>query len=80
GSKETGYTPRGLAGLSEICKTVPLPILAIGGISLENVSAVIAAGATAPAVISGVVAADDIAAAAAAFRMRVTAAKARRHP
>ncbi|HWU37176.1 MAG TPA: thiamine phosphate synthase, partial [Candidatus Acidoferrum sp.] len=33
GSKETGYTPRGLAGLSEICKTVPLPILAIGGIS-----------------------------------------------
>jgi thiamine monophosphate synthase len=38
---------------------------------------VIEVGATAPAVISAVVAAPDIAAAAAAFRQRVDAAKAR---
>jgi thiamine monophosphate synthase len=55
---------------------VDLPILAIGGITLETVADVIEAGATAPAVISATVAAPDIPAAAAAFRNRVVAAKA----
>ena len=77
GTKDTGYTPRGLEALRGIRRAVSLPILAIGGISLENVSLVIEAGATAPAVISAVVAAPDIAAAAAAFRQRVAAARAR---
>jgi thiamine-phosphate pyrophosphorylase len=77
GTKDTGYTPRGLEALHELRAAVPLPILAIGGITLENVAAVITAGATAPAVISGVVAAPDITAAATAFRARVAAAKAR---
>jgi len=77
GTKDTGYTPRGLEALRGIRRAVSLPILVIGGISLENVSLVIEAGATAPAVISAVVAAPDIAAAAAAFRQRVAAAKAR---
>lgn len=77
GTKDTGYAPRGLDALREIRGAVSLPILAIGGISLENVSLVIEAGATAPAVISAVVAAPDIAAAAAGFRQRVAAARAR---
>jgi thiamine-phosphate pyrophosphorylase len=77
GTKDTGYTPRGLEALRGIRGAVSLPILAIGGISLENVSLVIEAGATAPAVISAVVAAPDITAAAAAFRRRVAAVKAR---
>jgi thiamine-phosphate pyrophosphorylase len=77
GTKDTAYTPRGLEALRGIRRAVSLPILAIGGISLENVSLVIEAGAMAPAVISAVVAAPDIAAAAAAFRQRVAAAKAR---
>ena len=77
GTKDTGYTPRGLEALRGICRAVSLPILAIGGITLETVSLVIEAGATAPAVISAVVAAPDIAVAAAAFRQRVVAAKAR---
>ena len=75
GTKETGYTPRGLEGLREIRAAVRLPVLAIGGITLETAADVIAAGATAPAVISAIVAAPDIAAAAAAFRARVAAAK-----
>jgi len=78
GTKDTGYPARGLDALREIRCAVSLPVLAIGGISLENVSAVVEAGATAPAVISAVVRAADIAAAAAAFRQRVAAAKARR--
>ena len=77
GTKETGYTPRGLDALREIRKVVALPILAIGGISLSNVAEVISAGATAPAVISAVVGTADITATAAAFRERVVAAKAR---
>jgi thiamine-phosphate pyrophosphorylase len=75
GTKQTGYSPRGPAMLKEIRKAVSLPILAIGGITIENVGVVITAGATAPAVISAVVGAADIAAAAAAFRQRVLAAK-----
>jgi thiamine-phosphate pyrophosphorylase len=77
GTKETAYTPRGIEALRGVRGAVPLPILAIGGINLDNVSLVIEVGATAPAVISAVVAAPDIAAAAAAFRQRVDAAKAR---
>jgi thiamine-phosphate pyrophosphorylase len=75
GTKDTGYTPRGPTALREIRRAVSLPILAIGGITLENVATVIEAGATAPAVISGVVAASDITEAAAAFRKQVATAK-----
>jgi len=75
GTKETGHTPRGLEALREVRRAVSLPILAIGGINVENVASVIHAGATAPAVISAVAAAPDIAAAAAAFRQRVADAK-----
>jgi thiamine-phosphate pyrophosphorylase len=75
GTKVTGYTPRGPAALREVRNAVSLPILAIGGITLENVGVVISAGATAPAVISAVVGAANIAVAAAAFRQQVLAAK-----
>jgi thiamine-phosphate pyrophosphorylase len=78
GTKDTGYEPRGLNALRGIRRAVSLPILAIGGITLENATLVIEAGAAAPAVISAVVAAADISAAAAAFRQRVAAAKAGR--
>jgi len=76
GTKITGYAPRGLDALRAIRAAVHLPILAIGGINLENVAGVIAAGATAPAVISAVAAAPDVTAAAASFRKCVAAAKA----
>jgi thiamine-phosphate pyrophosphorylase len=75
GTKDTGHTPRGLEALREVRAAVDLPILAIGGLRLETVTDVIAAGATAVAVVSAIVAAADIAAAAAAFRERVVAAK-----
>jgi thiamine-phosphate pyrophosphorylase len=79
-SKETGYPPRGLAWLEEIHRAVRLPILAIGGITLDNVAGVVAAGATAPAVISAVAGAPDVAEAARQFRARVLQARAGRSP
>ncbi len=75
GTKDTGYSPRGLEALRGVRTAVRLPILAIGGITPESVAEVIIAGATAPAVISAIAAAPEIAAAADAFRARVVAAK-----
>ena len=76
-TKDTGYTPRGTAMLREIRETVRVPIVAIGGITLENIGEVIAAGADAPAVISAVAGAPDVAVAARGFQERVLAAKRR---
>jgi thiamine-phosphate pyrophosphorylase len=76
GTKATGYPPRGPDGLRAVRVEVgALPLLAIGGITLDNVADVMSAGATAPAIISAVVAAPDIRAAAAAFRARILAAR-----
>lgn len=74
-TKETGYAPRGTAMLREVRRAVAVPILAIGGITLETVAEVILAGATAPAVISAIAGAADVEAAARAFRQRVLAAR-----
>ena len=44
-SKPAGHHPAGLAPLRAACAAVQIPVLAIGGISTENVSDVAAAGA-----------------------------------
>jgi len=72
-TKATGYTARGLDALREIRAATAVPVLAIGGLTLENVAEVSRAGAAA-AVISAIVAAPDIAAATRAFRERILAA------
>ena len=53
-----------LAKIVEVRRRISLPIVAIGGIALENIDAVVAAGADAVAVISGLFAQSDIGAAA----------------
>ncbi len=62
-SKETA-TIVGLERLRQIRQAVSLPLVAIGGISHDNAAEVIAAGASSVAVISAVLQADDIEAAA----------------
>jgi thiamine-phosphate pyrophosphorylase len=64
GSKQDAGPGRGLTILREICRHVSVPVIAIGGIHKGNVSEVIAAGADGVAVISAVVGAADITAAA----------------
>jgi thiamine-phosphate pyrophosphorylase len=62
----------GLETLAAVCREVSIPVVAIGGIKLDQVADVAATGASAAAVISAVKAAPDPAAAArqvaAAFR------------
>lgn len=53
----------GLAPIGDIKRAVAVPVLAIGGITCDNVSAVIRAGADGVAVISAVTDAEDMAAA-----------------
>ncbi len=60
GTKETGYTPRGLEQLRTIRSLVKLPIVAIGGITEEPALQVFAAGANAAAMISNIVLAEDV--------------------
>jgi thiamine-phosphate pyrophosphorylase len=63
GSKESEYGARGLDALRDAARGAGRPLVAIGGISAENVGAVRAAGASAAAVISAVADAPDPAAA-----------------
>jgi thiamine-phosphate pyrophosphorylase len=57
---KTDITVVGLERLREIRETVSLPIVAIGGINADNARAVIDAGADAVAVISAILASDDV--------------------
>lgn len=50
-SKEAFGAPQGLAPLAEICRSVDIPVLAIGGVTLENAPACFAAGAAGIAAI-----------------------------
>jgi len=69
-SKSRLRTILGLEGLREIRKQVHLPLLAIGGITTENVVPVRRAGAEGVAVISALMSAPDITCAAADLAVR----------
>ena len=60
-TKETGYSARGLVMLQQVRQAVSLPIVAIGGITEENVAQVWQSGADAAAMISDLLGAEDIA-------------------
>lgn len=60
-TKETGYSPRGLERLREIRREVRIPIVAIGGISENNIAQVWQAGADGAAMIGDLMRAEDVA-------------------
>ena len=62
----------GLEGLAEARKLARKPLVAIGGISIENARAVIGAGADSVAVIRGLIGAADIRAQAELFLAQLT--------
>ena len=59
-TKADAGEPIGLQAFAEICRGVDIPVVGIGGINLQNAGQVIQAGAAGVAVISAIVAADDI--------------------
>jgi thiamine-phosphate pyrophosphorylase len=67
-TKPDAGTPIGIAGLAKITQAVSVPVVAIGGITLNNVAAVIEAGAVGVAVISTIVGAANPEAAARRLR------------
>ena len=74
-TKADAGAPRGISVLTLLSKHSTLPIVAIGGIKHDNVADVIRAGAQCAAVISAIVAADDIAEAARRMKERIAAAE-----
>lgn len=66
-TKATGYTARGLSLLAEAVERSQLPVVAIGGLSLERLPEVRACGAKHWAVISAVLSAPDVTQAARRF-------------
>lgn len=70
-TKEDAGEPVGLGRIAEIRSRCSLPIVAIGGIHAENARRVREAGADAAAVITAVVAAEDIARAARQLKLRL---------
>lgn len=59
-TKETGYASRGLSMLESVRRRVGIPIVAIGGITAENVARTWKSGADAAAMISYLTRGDDI--------------------
>ena len=72
GSKENPDPVVGLEGLREARKATRKPLVAIGGITLENAAVVIAAGADSVALIRGLVGAGDIRKTAEAFLLQLS--------
>jgi len=66
-----GRDPVGYELLRQVAQRVQTPFFAIGGITLDNLSLVLAAGATRVAVVSAILTAPDIAKAAAEFKRRL---------
>ena len=60
GSKSDAGTPIGVEELGRICRAVNIPIVAIGGITIENQPEIIKAGAAGAAVIAAVAQASDM--------------------
>jgi thiamine-phosphate pyrophosphorylase len=59
GSKQIAEPPRGLTMLAEVARALPAPLVAIGGIGLETIGPVAAAGAAAAAVLGALFDAPD---------------------
>ena len=67
-SKPAGHQASGLRALSDVCARVRIPVVAVGGISVDRVARVKAAGAAGVAAIGLFVAAPDLAATVQALR------------
>jgi thiamine-phosphate pyrophosphorylase len=75
-TKADAGLPVGAAGLAEVAKRILLPLVAIGGVDVQNVATAVRAGADGIAVVSAIMAAADPEAASRALRAAIDATKA----
>lgn len=75
GTKPDHADPLGFDGLAAVCAASPVPVVAIGGLGLADVGAVLAAGARGVAVVSAICTAVDPTAVASRFAAAVRLAK-----
>ena len=68
-----GVPPVGIELVQQVARQITIPFFAIGGITLDNLGAVRAAGATRVAVVSAILNAVDVAAAAQSFQTKLAA-------
>lgn len=66
------YTPIGLSEIKEAHETITLPIFCIGGIKLDNLAQVVAAGARRVVIVSGLLQASDVVSATRAAKELLT--------
>ncbi|MBI5887570.1 MAG: thiamine phosphate synthase [Deltaproteobacteria bacterium] len=59
-TKKDAHSPQGLSRLRELHKMSALPIVAIGGITAENVAGIFSHGAASAAIVSGILTATDM--------------------
>lgn len=71
GTKPDAGEPIGLEALAAIVSAVTIPVVAIGGIDADNVAGVFRSGASGAAVVTIVVSAEDMAAAARTLKRRI---------
>ena len=67
----------GVQGLRRLAAAVRIPVVAIGGMNAENAAAMVGAGAAGVAVVSAIVAAEDVEAAARGIRRALETARQR---
>ena len=68
-----GVPPVGVELVRQFAEQITLPFFAIGGITMQTLDAVLATGATRVAVVSAILNVQDVAAAAKAFKEKLTA-------
>lgn len=76
GTKDVEYDPVGVDLLKEMAKEIHIPKVAIGGITSGNAFEVVRSGADGVAVVTAVISAPDVAAAASSLRVEVEKARA----
>lgn len=67
-TKDAGRPPLGESGLASVVVAAPVPVVAIGGLTVQDVPAVTRSGAAGMAVVSALCSADSVVDAARAFR------------
>jgi thiamine-phosphate pyrophosphorylase len=73
GSKANPAAVKGVEGLAAVCAAVPIPVIAIAGITVQRVRTVLEAGAYGVAVMTAITTAPDPRLAAAQFRSEIDA-------